>query len=191
MLSFRRLASPVLLLACVAGCHRDVVAQSDFETGDEGWLLAGDAMQLPQSRAVGGNPGGHICGSDLEMGDVWYFVAPQAYLGDVSRAIGRRLIFDLKQNTIFNQVKGRDVVLQGSGRSLVFNLRATPGLDWTPYSVTLTASAGWKVDEPAFPEATQEMLEQVLADLSALRIRGEYVDGPDEACLDSVAFGAR
>lgn len=188
-LPVRLLALTGLVLA--GACGRDEVARSDFEASDEGWLLAGDADPRPELRAVGGNPGGHICGSDLNLGDVWYFVAPAPFLGNASRALHRRLTFDLKQSSIYNQVKGRDVVLQGSGYSLVYNLRATPGLDWTPYSVTLTASAGWKRDEPGFPDASDDELATVLGALSALRLRGEYVDGPDSACLDNVVLGVR
>jgi hypothetical protein len=181
----------VLVLACGCDCGGPAAyAHSIFETGDEAWQLAGDTDTQPVRESSGGNPGGHICGTDEVGGDIWYFVAPQKFLGDVSEVYGARLTFDLKQSSIFNQIRGRDVVLNGGGLSIVHNMRAPPGTDWTPYSVTLVESgSGWARDEAGFPAAVEADIRTVLRNLNALRIRGEYVDGSDSACLDNVYFG--
>lgn len=183
----------VLFAGCALGCGGvPAFAGSTFESDNEGWTLSNNGgLTSPRLEARGGNPGGHICGTDEGNGDVWYFVAPQRYLGDASGAQGKRLTFDLKQGTIFNQVRGRDVVLNGGGLAVRWNLRFAPGLDWTPYSVRLDAVSGWRIDQPddQGAEATEDDLRVVLGDLRSLRIRGEFVDGPDDACLDNVYFG--
>ncbi len=186
-----RLTMLLLLPLALGGCPGDVVANSDFEASADGWTMTGDVAPQPELRATGGNPGGCICGTDLEQADIWYFVAPNKYLGDVSRAYGRRLTWDLKGSSIYFLLKGRDVVMQGPGISIVFNVKDAPGLDWTPYSATLEAGAGWKLDTAAQPDATEADIKSVLSNLHSLRIRGEYVDGPDHECIDNVEFGIK
>jgi hypothetical protein len=183
----RRLA---LLALMFCDCGPPSFASSTFESGDEGWRLAGDADTQPELSSADGNPGGHICGTDQVGGNIWYFVAPQKFLGDVSQIYGKRLTFDLKQSTIFNQIRGRDVVLNGGGLSIVYNMRTPPGIDWTPYSITISESgSAWDSDAPGFPPASEADIRTVLRNLNALRIRGEYVDGSDSACLDNVYLG--
>ena len=139
----------------------------------------------------GGNPGGHICGKDSKDGDIWYFVAPAKYLGNATTVYGKRLIWDLKQDKTFNQIRGRDVVLNGGGLALSFNIRYAPGTDWTPYSVTMDDTSGWLNENNGVGvAATAADIKSVLRNLTALRIRGEFYDGPnDSACLDNVYFG--
>lgn len=168
-------------------------ASSAFEVDDDGWTLSnnGDGTK-PQFNTQGGNPGGNICGADLKDGDIWYFVAPARYLGNVSAAWGKRLTFDLKQGTIYNQIRGRDVVLNGGGLSIALNFRFAPGLDWTPYSFRFDADQGWVLDEPGGmgPAASESDIKTVLGALTSLRVRGEFFDGPsDSACLDNVYLG--
>lgn len=186
-------------LACAAAvalstsCGLPALASSLFEGDDEGWQLSGNGAQTRvELRKDGGNPNGNICGKDAQDGDTWYFVAPGKYLGNVTAAYGKRLIFDLKQYTYFNQIRGRDVVLNGGGLAVTWYSRYAPGLEWTPYSVTLDDQSGWVVDEPTGhgPPATADDLKRVLGNLTALRLRGEFYDGPnDVACLDNVYFG--
>ena len=187
----RAAALPILVLAgALSGCS-DVVASSDFETNDDGWSMTGDVAPKPELHATGGNPGGCICGLDLMQSDIWYFVAPGKYLGNVSRAWGKRLTWDIKGSSTFFLIKGRDVVMQGPGVSIVFNVTDFPGLDWTPYAATLDVNSGWQLDTPDHPDATEADIKSVLSDLHALRIRGEFVDGPDHECLDNVEFGIK
>jgi hypothetical protein len=181
------------LLLGFSGCDLGLpasYAHSVFESGDEGWRLAGDTNTQPDVATTGGNPNGNLCGTDQVGGSIWYFVAPQKFLGDVSSIYGKRLTFDLKQSSIFNQIRGRDVVLNGGGLSIVYNMRSPPGTDWTPYSITLEeAGNAWAQDVTGFPPASEADIRTVLRRLDALRIRGEYVDGSDSACLDNVFFG--
>lgn len=182
-----------LLASCATACGGvPAFAGSTFESDNEGWTLSNNGeLTSPTLEAKGGNPGGHLCGADEGNGDIWYFVAPLRYLGDASSAFGKRLTFDLKQASIFNQVRGRDVILNGGGLALRWNHRFAPGLDWTPYAVRLDATSGWRIDQPddQGAEATEAELRMVLGDLRSFRIRGEFVDGPDSACLDNVYLG--
>lgn len=181
-----------LAVAELAACG-PVVPSSLFESDAEGWTLSNNTDQLqPELLAQGGNPAGHICGQDAQDGDIWYFVAPQKYLGDMSRMYGKRATFDVKQSSNYFQIKGRDVVLNGGGLAISADSRFTPGLDWTPYSFRLDDKSGWVIDDPRGQgtAATEQDVRTVLSDLTALRIRGEFVDGPlDRSCLDNVFFG--
>jgi len=183
------LAAAACLCACGPPCH----ASSTFEGDADGWVVQNNGTDDTVSlMASGGNPRGNICGQDKADGDTWYFVAPAKYTGNVSDVYGKRLTFDLKQGSIFNQIRGRDVILNGGGLSLVYNIKFAPGLDWTPYSVTIDDSSGWTEDDQTGkgPPATADDFNVVLKNLTSLRIRGEFYDGPnDTACLDNVYFG--
>lgn len=183
----RALASLLVLLLC--GCHDvEAYALDRFEVDAHGWSLTGDANSTPELKDSGGNPGGNICGTDEIGGDIWYFVAPETYLGDASKSYGKRLTFDLKQNNLYQLIKGRDVLLATDGIRIRYDLREIPGTDWTLYSLTLDETDAWKNDTTAEP-ATQSEIKTVLRNVRSLRIRGEYADGPDSACLDNVIFG--
>ena len=177
----------------VSACGPAALAGSTFEGDSEGWTLSNNgALAAPTLEREGGNPAGNLCGRDEGNGDIWYFVAPQKFLGNMSAAMGKRLTFDLKQGSIFNQVRGRDVVLNGGGLAVTWFIRFSPGLDWTPYSVRFDGSSGWRIDEPTGtgPDATEDDLRTVLGDLRSVRIRGEFFDGlNDTACVDNVYLG--
>lgn len=181
-----------------SACGNGALASSQFDANDEGWTSNGDADPV-QIRAAGGNPGGHICATESnETGERWYFVAPQKFLGEKSAAYGLRLTWDMKQNARFVlDDSGRDVLIQGNGITLVFNLKALPGTDWTSTGARLdaTANSGWRVDDGsttnprAFPLATEKDMRSVFKNVTSLRFRGEFYAGDDVGCLDNVFFG--
>lgn len=177
------LVTPLVLLFACGG-----VPSSTFDVDDEGWTLGGDAPLRPALKDLTGNPGGHICGTDEEAGQFWYFVAPAKFLGNVSAAYGKRLTWDMKQSYIYNQIHGREVILQGGGLSLSYSSPRTPGIEWTPFQVSLEPGAPWVRDSDG-QNATEADLRTVLRSVNALRFRGEFVDGPDSSCLDNVVFG--
>ena len=180
---------PVVLLCC--SCGPPALASSTFEGDNEGWSISNNGPgSTPNLMREGGNPAGHLCGQDQLDGDIWYFVAPQKFLGNASASRGKRLTFDLKQGSIYNQVRGRDVVLNGGGLAVTWFSRFPPGLDWTPYSIRLDDTSGWRIDEPNGADATEDDMKTVLGDLRSLRIRGEFFDGlGDTACIDNVYLG--
>jgi hypothetical protein len=183
--------SCLILLLALSGC----IPSSLFENDDEGWALSGNGPVTDvQLKRTGGYPNGHICGADEYDKDAWYFVAPPKFRGNQLAAYGHRLTFDLKQKSFAYQVKGRDVVLEGSSLRITNHFRFTPGLDWTPYSIRLDDHSGWVYDERtenAGLSVTADDFRSVLREVTALKIRGEFVDGPtdDSSCLDNVYFG--
>jgi len=164
-----------------------------FDADAEGWAVVGDAQSgsaQPDYSATGGNPGGYTSATDDAQGTFWYWQAPPKFLGDRTAAYGKLLTFDLKQSAADKQLDESDVVLVGGGLTLVFDTSNNPGIDWTNYSIPLQAGAGWKKDSLTGANASEAEIRLVLRSLTALRIRGEYREGPDTGGLDNVVFGA-
>ncbi|MDP3235721.1 MAG: laminin B domain-containing protein [Myxococcales bacterium] len=189
---------PLVLTFCFVtlACGPSVpsYASSLFEGDDETWLISGNGDSTrPTFMATGGNGGnGNICATDALAGDIFYFVAPPKFLGNTSSVYGTRLTFDLKTSSQFMLLKGRDVVLNGGGLALIQNFKDVPGRDWSPRSFTLDDKSGWLVDSSTSTgePATEEQVRTVLRNLTAIRLRGEFVDGPgDTTCLDNAYFG--
>lgn len=164
------------------------VISSTFDTDSEGWTVVGDATSgVPAYVASGGNAGGYIKADDTVSGGVWYFQAPDKYLGDMTGAYNQTLNYDLMQTGSGSQFQANDVVLTGGGQTLVLGLSANPlplG-DWVSYSVSLSETAGWLNGGVA---ATQGDMLNVLGSLTTLKIRGEYISGPDTGRLDNVSL---
>jgi hypothetical protein len=194
----RAVRASLILSLCFGslGCGPSVpsFASSLFEGDDESWVIAGNGDSArPAFQATGGNGGnGNICATDALATDIFYFVAPQKFLGNASAAYGKVLLFDLKTSSQFMLIKGRDVVLNGGGLALVQNFKEVPGRDWTPRSFALDDRSGWRLDSSTSTgePATEDQIRTVLRNLTAIRLRGEFVDGPgDTTCLDNVYFG--
>src|SRR5690606_2739099 len=67
---------------------------SSFGVDDEGWTAIADVLSIGRS-ASGGNDGGYLRVVDAELGDIWYFSAPEKFLQDKSAYYGGSLSFDL------------------------------------------------------------------------------------------------
>lgn len=183
----RVLFGSLALLVSLSG-QAVTLVESRFDTGAEGWLaLNGVVSQGWQ--ASGGNPGGYVEASDVGGGRVWVFQAPAAYRGNQLAALGGSLSFDLKVTTIAFPMANEwgDVKIGGSGLELVIDAGPSPGLGWTPYSVTL-APGGWRLGHAAGPLATAADFATVLANVEFLRIRGEYSAVLDHGGLDNVVL---
>ena len=168
-------------------------ASSLFEGDDESWVISGNGDSTrPSFQASGGNGGnGNICATDATREEFFYFVAPPKFLGTVSSTYGSRLTFDLKTSSQFMLLRGRDIVLNGGGLALVqnFALKDVPGRDWSPHAFGLDDKSGWILD-PSGEPATEDNVRTVLRNLTAIRLRGEFVDSPrNVTCLDNVYFG--
>lgn len=163
---------------------------STFDTDPEGWGAQGDIEGPLTWSATGGNPGGHVFIDDRTAGGVTYFVAPALFHGNFAGAFGTHLTFDLMQvyPGAANQFDAEDVILQGSGLTVVFDTAGNPANNaWTSYSVPLSA-AGWRLNTLAGSAVTDEQFLAVLSNLSALKIRAEYQTGADIGHLDNVAL---
>jgi hypothetical protein len=172
------------------GVGATTLAQSNFDSGTEGWTIFADGVNLTH-HASGGNSGGYISITDAWLGPTFGFVAPGAFLGNQSSAYGGNLHFDLNQEGAGVQVDVEDVTLSGAGFTLVFDAGDNPAFspNWSSYDVSLLASAGWKIGNLAGPAATEGQLQQVLGNLEVLRIRGEFQGAyADTGSLDSVSL---
>jgi hypothetical protein len=177
------------LLITLAAAPTPADILSTFDTNLDGWTITGDAAGL-SFVATGGNPAGRARGADSVAGSTWFFLAPPKFLGNQSAAYGSTLSFDLTQEIIGAPApyNDNDVLLSGAGLTLAFDTPANPTYfpAWASYAVPLTASAGWRVNSINGAPATESQLRSVLANLTALRIRGEYQSGADSGSLDNV-----
>jgi Ca2+-binding RTX toxin-like protein len=159
---------------------------STFDTDIEGWSFIADVREFRHA-IDGGNPGGYLEGVDYTTGETWYFVAAEKYLGDKSAYFGGSLSFDLKQSELSSQFNNDDVVLIGSTVTIVHNI-LRPETDWTSYTLNLDTRADWRIGSETGEVATEAQIQEALASLQTLRIRGEYVSGSDTGGLDNVVL---
>ncbi len=193
----RAIAMFVLLLGLVpAGVARPAavraapaaipLAVSTFDNNAEDWTVIGDVVGTPTYHTSGGNPGGYVSATDQTDGETWFWSAPAKFLGNKSAAYGGVLRYDLRQDPNDAQYQDYDVILEGAGLRLVLEATYTPRTIWTSYVVILDQRAGWFKDDGTDDSPTAGEMQAVLADLTALRIRGEYQIGDDTGDLDNV-----
>ena len=172
------------------GAASTVKAFDDFVASAEGWTVTGDdTTKVPVYSSTGGHPNGQISAADATAG-VLFFTAPKKYLGDVSAFYGGELRFDLKVTTTTKFFAYADVELTSNLLTLAYDCTVNPGATWTTYVVPLTEK-GWKVTTITGAAATATQFQQVLANLTRLRIRGEFNDGADTGYLDNVYLGSK
>lgn len=158
-----------------------------FSTSAQDWLISGDTgLAAPEFHAAGGHPDGFIANEDEALGETWYFRAPASVLTQLTAAEDGTLSYDLRQSVDEPGFLDDDVVIVGPAGRLSYRFRASPGTDWTSFSVSLSASAGWRWNWNA--TATQEQIRRVLVNPTSLEIRGEYHTGPDVGGLDNVVL---
>lgn len=147
MKKFCRLMQLMSSLWCLFSdpAHALPVAQSTFDTDDEGWTAIGDPISpIPEYFPAGGNPGGYITVTDAVTGIPWFWQAPPKFLGDISAVYGQLLTFDLKQSATDSQFAyNQDVILSGDGITRFFDTPYNPDMTWTSYAVPLNETAGW------------------------------------------------
>jgi hypothetical protein len=169
------------------------VVRSTFEKGIDGWRVTGDVQggsSYPNYEETDGNPGGHLSAVDDVQGGVWYWVAPANFRGDKSGLYGGTFTYDIYQSNRNSQFNADDIRLSGGGIDLTYDFGGTethPRTDWTAYSVALDESGDWVVDGTG-EQATAGEIQTVLADVTRLHIRGEYVSGSDTGYLDNPAL---
>lgn len=172
-----------------AGAAEAATKASDgFEGSAAGWTITGDAQSssvVPDYSGEGGNPDGLISALDDVTGGVWYFTAPERYLGDNTELYGGRLSFDVAVTAITSPFDSPDVELSGGGLTIAFDCTPDPGQTWTHYDVPLS-EAGWTLTDLAGAAVTAEQFREVLAATTGLRLRGEFNTGADTGKLDNV-----
>lgn len=173
-----------------AGAGADII--STFDSGGEGWSLANGGGSFTWNASLG-NPGGGISGNDSASNQLWYFSAPAVFLGDQSMMAGGTISWD-RRNIGGGSAAGQaaDVILQSSTLRIGYAIPGNIDLaTWQTFSVPLSP-IGWYV-MPAFPSTpstgtavTAVQFYQVLADLTAMYLQGEYRNGDDTGALDNV-----
>ena len=163
---------------------------STFDSDLDGWTMDGDVASFVWE-PTGGNPGGFAHWVDAATGALSYYVAPSKFLGDQSAYYGGTLSYDIEDTG--NDIDGlSDIELTGDGMTLVY-VTGQPATTWTHFSATLTAASGWFVGSHAAavsgdPAATETQLQEVLANLTSIEIRAEYVNGDENGGLDNVVM---
>ncbi|MBC7771175.1 MAG: hypothetical protein H7210_01640 [Pyrinomonadaceae bacterium] len=167
----------------------DPLPTSTFDADLESWWIFRDA-NYPTWDANQGNPGGCMHVVDRVEGDCWRFVAPPAYLGNHTEALGGTLRFDLRAPGQQACDSPSFVEISGGGVTLDFDLDSLSGTPiWRAYAVPLSPSLAWTRISDGAPPTVQDF-ERVLSSVTSLTIRGEFVSGNDAAFLDNVALGS-
>ena len=161
-----------------------MLVSHDFTQSAQGWQVARDTGTLDAMfTGNGGHPGGCITGTDEEIGETWYFRAPESVLKQLPAAGDGTISFSLKQSASQAGIIGDDVVISSAAGRLSYRFPTAPGTTWTDFSVRLLESEGWTWNWNR--RATQAQINSVLAAPTGLDIRGEYVTGQDDGSLDN------
>jgi hypothetical protein len=169
---------------------RPAPAISTFELSPELWTTSGDATFVRWLSSGGPTGGPHLEAEDQQSGAVWYWEAPPKFFGDASGFHGGQLRVWLKQSSTSNQFASDDIVLEGAGMTLRYRHNQLVGTDWTEIMIPLsTVESGDRWYHGA-EVADESMLQSVLADLTRLRVRGEFRNGADTGGLGFVSMAA-
>lgn len=200
-----------------------ILVGSHFARGAEGWTIVGNkasSTAVSYEASSRGLMNHYVYGSDdtiNTMGpgqdadrSLWYFVAPQKFLGHHGISYGGSLDFVLssfhgdfsagKLNTGLDSSGLHLVELYcatcnvNRGVTLAFPAKATAAFTGaaTSYSITLTESAGWLQDPKNtlvswFKPSKCQFIE-VLSGLSSVKILGDFTTWYESVALDTVQF---
>jgi hypothetical protein len=154
-----------------------------FTDGIDDWRVTGNgADSIPQHGLVNGNPTGHLSVID-HSGDIWYFVAPKRIVNQLRGSYGREFSFDINDTGDGLVMYGQDVILVSGNRMLFLNFFNRPVNEWFTFKVNLDDSMFWQKDYNQL--ATKEEIQDVVAKLDGLWIRGDYIAQDDEGMLDN------
>lgn len=191
------LASAVALAFSAPAAHAAI--GSDFNAGSQGWQvvdfsnpnlsLTPQASYMANWHASGGANGGYIDFSDPSSGS-FYFSAGSAYLGNLSGYFGGSLSYvqQVLTSTGGQWRNDPDLILIGNGQAYVYQQAANPGSTWQQFSATLDG-AGWRRGTLAGAAVDSSEFQAALGNVSALYVRGEYINGINETTgLDNVVL---
>ncbi len=177
----------IVIILSLKMCNNNSIA-SYFNKNDEGWTIVGDAQEnsaKPDYETKSGNPDGYIWADDNATGGVWYWSAPEKFLGDRSSSYNEKLTFSLKQSSVDNQFDDNDIILFSNEQQIVFNTSINPDTSWTDYSVKLNEEI-WKYSTSDENSVSKKDFIEILSKLTGIYIRGEYIEGNDTGGLDNV-----
>jgi gliding motility-associated-like protein len=193
-----------ILVICAALFSGNASAQiiSDFATNADGWTAPNDADATIAYSATGGNPTGNVFGTPFAvvLGPStfyvnYYFVASGKFLGNRSSYYRGTLRFDAQQNGSGAAVQNAEVILTNSAGIAIYYFPATPfnppaPPSWQTYSISLSATSGfWKVaNDPLSTSASQTQIQNILATLANLQVRGLFRNANTTDRLDNVTM---
>lgn len=186
-----RFLAALTLAAAPLAAPALTLVQSQFDGGAEGWTAANGAGTR-EWLSAGGVSGGFVRATDDTPYQIWAFVAPEAYRGDQSAAIGGRLSWWLQVSTLAvpMTVPYADLKIGGTdGRVLAAEAGPSPGLDWTRYEVAFVPGA-WRLGDWDGPLASAADIAAVMSSVEFLHIRGEFSGWVDTGALDAVVLSA-
>jgi hypothetical protein len=177
-----------------------VIAQSTFDNSAEGWLVKDldpsfstiVGTYTPTFQTSGGNPGGFISQTDPGP-NAWFFSAPAKFLGDQSTAFGGSIRWNIKTDIIGSNLVP-SIMLVGQSVTLFYPTLQKPGTSFTDptsqFSVPLIPS-GWRINNPQTGlQPTDIQFQQVLGNLSAIRLLGDWGNGFETTGLDNVVLSS-
>jgi hypothetical protein len=168
-----------------------IKAFDDFVVSAEGWSVTGDdTTKTVTYSSTGGKPNGSISAVEATSGTM-FFTAPSKYLGDASAYYGGELRFDLKAAVTEGEFFAyADVELTSNQTTLAYDCTPNPTTAWQSYVVPLSET-GWKMTTVTGAAVTAAQFKAVLANLTRVRIRGEFSNQYDIGYLDNVYFGSK
>jgi Laminin B (Domain IV) len=191
----RHLAAAFITVSIIVGAFAPASAvtlvRNDFVADAEGWA-AYNGVSSRRWLATGGHPDGFVQATDGGADRIFAFVAPAAWLGDQSAAVGGALSWAMKVSTLAHpmSVPWSDVKIGGGGLVLAGDAGVDPGLDWTVRSISFAPGA-WRLGEHDGPVASAADIAAVLANVEFMHLRGEFSGAArDTTSLDTVVMTA-
>lgn len=186
------LSTLVLACACASANAQIEIASSTFDRGVQGWRAVNGVTGFSWSPA-GGNAGGFVYATDTDADALWFFDAPDAFLGNLSSAYGGSLGYDLRTLGMAppHQATYADLqILGANGTRLVRVVGQQPSTDWTSFLVPLVADGAWRIDSVDGAAASAAEFAAVLASVTEFRIRGDHQAAFETTGLDNVVLVA-
>ena len=165
-----------------------MAVQSSFDTGSDHWMLMSYSQdQNPTHMESGGQGGGYITSQTGGSDTIWFWTAPEAYLGDRSDYYGGVLTFAMTTSDGSNSALPPSVLMVRGNLTLALSLEDMPGTEWTPFSVGLSESDDW-INTSTGQSATQQEIIHVLSNVEWLLIQVD-LGVPGSTCgLDNVVM---
>lgn len=157
------------------------VAWSTFDTNTEGWGAFGHEAELAQTNTM------VLQGTSVSGENPYYFTAPLPFRGDLHHLYPNgvlRFIIKSGLNDGADAVRGDgDVIIKGYRADLFYRFSANPnqgGYFWghnIPFNTATPSNGQWMMRARGTSDiipATQEVMQDVLRYVAAIKIRGSY-----------------
>lgn len=169
-----------------------VIIESTFDTDLDGWTKApgSDSGSTLTWVAEGGNPGGFLRFNEAAQGNTDRIAAPPKFLGDLSGFVGGVFSFDVGTNILSSPISNNDnVIFIGAGLTLRYDLPLPTVNTWTNFAIDLQADSGWILTS-ANRAPTPAEFQQVMGDLTAIRLLADFRSGAEQPYFDNIRMVA-